>query len=211
MDVAFPKKPLSISKGGRTRQFIIDSAAEMLKQKSYSALTMQDICGKCGLSRGGLYRHFSSTKEIVIEILKQEILKDQRNLDQAIAQEKDPGRLLKSAFHRQKKVIMEGGAKLNAALYEFTVLEPDQYPLLLEQFNTAERTFSMLIEYGQQKGIFKSVNAPAIARSIFFLWEGLILSSIAVPIPEKVIDEQIRIMTKLIMKERTNEMPIETL
>jgi AcrR family transcriptional regulator len=56
-------------KGDRTKDYIVKTAAELFSQKGYTAVTMKDLCEACDLSRGGLYRHFGSTKDIFIEVL----------------------------------------------------------------------------------------------------------------------------------------------
>lgn len=201
MDVAFFQEPVLQRKGDKTRQFIISSSKVLFTQKGYSGVTMQDICEKCRLSRGGLYRHFGSAKEIMIEILRQEIREEEQNLNRIIAWELAPDTYLNDMFRRQKKVIMNGGARLNSAFYEFSVLEPDQYPLLKRRYDAAEKNLSVLIEYGKRTGVFRPCDADAAARHIIFCLEGLLLSSIAVPIAGRIIDEQIRIMTGLVLKE----------
>ena len=57
------------TKGEQTKQFIIDTSIMLFSEKGYSNVTMKDICEACNLSRGGLYRHFNSPKEIFISIL----------------------------------------------------------------------------------------------------------------------------------------------
>lgn len=37
-------------------------------QKGFTAVTMSDLCDASGLSRGGLYRHFSSTKDVFVAL-----------------------------------------------------------------------------------------------------------------------------------------------
>ena len=57
------------AKGDNTKQKIIDAAYELFAKYGYKDVTMKDICEATGLSRGGLYRHFSCTEDILMQIL----------------------------------------------------------------------------------------------------------------------------------------------
>lgn len=54
-------------KGDKTKLHIIMKSAELFNQRGYTGTTMQDIMDATGLTKGGLYRNFSSKDEIAIE------------------------------------------------------------------------------------------------------------------------------------------------
>ena len=56
-------------KAARTKERIREAAYGLFAEKGFKEVTMTDICEKTGLSRGGLYRHYSGTGEIFAEIL----------------------------------------------------------------------------------------------------------------------------------------------
>ena len=56
-------------KAEKTREHIRKEAYLLFADKGFKEVTMTDICEKTGLSRGGLYRHYSNTSEIFLEIL----------------------------------------------------------------------------------------------------------------------------------------------
>lgn len=53
-----------MSKGERTRQFIIEQAAPIFNQKGIAGTTIDDILAATKMAKGGLYRHFESKDEI---------------------------------------------------------------------------------------------------------------------------------------------------
>lgn len=61
-----------LTKGDKTKQFIISKSKELFSKQGYATVTMKDVCETCDLSRGGLYRHFGSTKEIFLEMLNED-------------------------------------------------------------------------------------------------------------------------------------------
>lgn len=54
---------------------------------------MKDICDCCGMSRGGVYRYFSSTKEIFMAMLDMDIDDDINAVKQAI-EKKIPAKVI---------------------------------------------------------------------------------------------------------------------
>lgn len=54
-------------KGEKTKLHIIMKSAELFNEKGYAATTMQDIMDATGLTKGGLYRSFTSKDDIAIE------------------------------------------------------------------------------------------------------------------------------------------------
>ena len=56
-----------MSKGDLTRQRIIELAAPLFNQRGYAGCSMQEILDATGLTKGGLYRHFTSKEELAAE------------------------------------------------------------------------------------------------------------------------------------------------
>jgi len=89
-------------KGDKTRQYILQTAAGLFSRKGFTAVTMNDICEACDLSRGGLYRHFGSTKEIFMEVLEKDGNDAGDSIDQAIALNLSAKKLLEGFFSFRK-------------------------------------------------------------------------------------------------------------
>jgi TetR/AcrR family transcriptional regulator, cholesterol catabolism regulator len=58
------------TKSERTRQRILDAAAEVLAERGYADARLTDIAGRAGMQAGSLYYHFTSREELVGEILR---------------------------------------------------------------------------------------------------------------------------------------------
>src|SRR5262245_1511937 len=59
-----------LTKSERTRQRILDAAAEVLAERGYADARLTDIAGRAGMQAGSLYYHFASREELVGEILR---------------------------------------------------------------------------------------------------------------------------------------------
>ena len=55
---------------GDTRERILQTALELFAQKGYEAVSVSDIAGALGLTKGALYRHFENKRAILDSILR---------------------------------------------------------------------------------------------------------------------------------------------
>src|SRR6478735_9783454 len=56
-----------LSKAERTRLSIVEKAAHLFNKRGFYGTSMNDIMEVTGLAKGGIYGHFSSKEEIVLE------------------------------------------------------------------------------------------------------------------------------------------------
>jgi TetR/AcrR family fatty acid metabolism transcriptional regulator len=61
-----PKTP----KGRTTRKKILDSSIQIIIEKGFSNTTLNDMCRASGVAIGTFYHYFSSTQDILAEILR---------------------------------------------------------------------------------------------------------------------------------------------
>jgi AcrR family transcriptional regulator len=188
-------------KGNVTRTAILDAAKSLFSEKGYSAVTMKDFCERCGLSRGGLYRHFPSTKNIFIALLNRDKDNMSAELEKAIADGVSARQMLQYFLYRQKQDVQNGAGRLSAAVYEFCIAETGQKTYLDNRFSAAVDTLAQLIRYGQAQRIFGSYDSESAARHIVICLEGLKLSAEVVSMTEAMLDEQLNVIEEMIVKE----------
>jgi AcrR family transcriptional regulator len=58
-----------VSKGGRTRQSVLEAAYQLFLEQGYAATSMRQIAQKAGLALGGIYNHFASKEAIFAELV----------------------------------------------------------------------------------------------------------------------------------------------
>jgi AcrR family transcriptional regulator len=188
-------------KGDKTKKYIIQAAASLFSQKGFTAVTMKDICEVCDLSRGGLYRHFGSTKEIFIEVLERDKNDAEESIDQAISMGLSAKKLLEGFFQLQKDDIAYNKNRIEVAVYEFAVAYPEQRDYLNERFHATVRIFAKLIEYGQKKGELKAGDATILAEHIVIFLEGLKLSSKIIGISGEFLSNQFEVLADKVMQQ----------
>jgi TetR/AcrR family transcriptional regulator, transcriptional repressor for nem operon len=76
----------TMTKGGRTRQRIIEQAAPLFNRQGFAGCSMQDVLDATGLEKGGVYRHFAGKEELAAAVfawsLKQAVKTRTDGLDQ---------------------------------------------------------------------------------------------------------------------------------
>ncbi len=191
------------SKGEQTRQLILSTAKQLFSQKGYAVVTMKDICDEIGLSRGGLYRHYSSTREMMLAILAADKARAQESLERAMQKGIPAAQLLDIFLQNIKADIKSGENRFSFAVHEFAFIEPSQSGYLQSRFESAVTMLSALLRYGQQTGEYKHFDALTVAAHITFCRDSLVTSSASLPLSETLINRQITYLRNMVMKDET--------
>jgi TetR/AcrR family transcriptional repressor of nem operon len=56
-----------VSKGEKTRQWIVKQAAEVFNRRGFEGASLSELMQATGLEKGGIYRHFDSKEELAVE------------------------------------------------------------------------------------------------------------------------------------------------
>lgn len=165
------------------RQQIIDGATEVLIEKGIVASRMNDFIEASGLSKGGVYHHFSSKEELMIGVLTHLLVINAESM-QAIPDTGSAREQLILLLQEYEKVIASL-AQYNRLLLDFFVLAPHT-PEVSELFKQGYLSFlaklSGLIQQGIDEGEFKaSTNPEAIARGLQALYDGMGMTMMVVP------------------------------
>lgn len=189
-----------MKKGDKTKTAILEAAKDIFARNGYGTVTMKDFCDALELSRGGLYRHFSSTKEIFVQLLERDKETSAAELAQAIKDEIPAKQLILHLMNTKKKEITEGGGRLTIAIYEFCNQEGEAGAYLENRFNGAVEMVERLLDYGQKRGELLVENPREMARHIVLFLEGLKISSAVVPIKGDILEEQLSTIYKMVKK-----------
>lgn len=187
-----------MNKGTQTKNFILKKAREVFCVKGYYSVTMKDLCEATGLSRGGLYRHYSSTKEIFLDILTMHKEDSEKQLDQAIASKMPAPALLEAFLREQRREIFARENQITFAVYEFSMHEPDSRELFNTRFEEGIRILTKLLNYGlAEKSL--SVSSPSIsAKHVILTLEGMKMTRTVTNMQEDEVNEQLAFIRVLL-------------
>ena len=181
------------AKGDKTKELICSEAYKLFAEKGFKEVTMKDICEKTGLSRGGLYRHYSSTEAIFSHIINSLMQTQENEVLNKIESLVPAKQILLALLNRYQIEMLDSSNCLTLAIYEFfsTLQRKGNESLLYEQYLLSKKTLESLIAYGIKTKEFNEVNAEAIIDIIIFSYQGVRLYSnlmlISPQIPENIL------------------------
>ncbi len=179
-------------KSVQKKQYILEKARKVFMEKGFKDVTMKDIVEACEISRGGLYLYFSSTEEILLEVLDAEANEIDDVFTSRIAEDDTAADILTLFLKEQKKELLRKKNNLNTAVYEYFFLhKKDKDNMLRKQFDAGVRVIEKLIEAGIASGEFYCEDPGGAASNIMYVLEGLKINAQTMGITEEMVDEQL--------------------
>ena len=167
---------------------IRERAAGLFAQRGFKNVTMNDICQVTGLSRGGLYRHYDSTKQIFSAIVDELMQAQDNELSEKMKAEFPATQILDEILERYRQEMVDGEASLSVAIYEYYSgsATGDQENLLSKQYEYSVEMWSAFISYGIKRGEFKETDARELIDILLFAYQGVRMYSTIMPLDEQV-------------------------
>ncbi len=180
-------------KSAQKRNLILENAKNVFVERGFKNVTMKDIIEASGISRGGLYLYFSSTKEIFLEVLKREATQDDNVFSENFTEETTAADILYLFLQEQKKELFRKKDNLTVAIYEYYFGESAQGKgkELKKQFDKATKIVAKLIEAGVEEEVFYCEDCMGAALNIMYAFEGMKVASKTMGIKEAMVDKEI--------------------
>ncbi len=154
-------------KASLSRQAVLDAATSLFAERGYSGTNLQHVADSLGMSRAGLYYHFS-TKEKILEAMVEEVtLAPVRDYEEAVsAAQSEPEKALRRLIERNCRWVLAHGTL-------FRVLDRSENDLpeaLKRRHNEGKRaileSLIAIIERGIEVGQFRPTDAHVSAFAI---------------------------------------------
>ncbi|HOK82040.1 MAG TPA: TetR/AcrR family transcriptional regulator [Clostridia bacterium] len=189
-------------KGDLTKQSIKAKAIRLFAQKGFKDVTMKDICEVTELSRGGLYLHYSSTKQIFSDIIDDLMNAQGDEFSEKIEQGLSAKEILLQVLERYKNEMMDAGSSLSVAIYEFFSSETSkQNNALFQQYQKSYFMWKRLLEYGISRREFNTVDIDAIFDLIVFSYQGVRMYSTLMAIDERTPNHIISLIKTILLPD----------
>ena len=188
------KEDRMAAKGERTRGSIIDASYTLFAQKGFKQVTMKDVCEITGMSRGGLYSHFSGTGALFEALLEKISDENTFDMESGIDQGTPAITILNSALTQMKKEIGHPEDSLSVAIYEYAQMnDPGK---IIKLNHRAEEKWAKLINYGIKTGEFREVDVDETVSMILYSYQGIRMWSKIIPMKTKTADQIINHIRK---------------
>lgn len=151
------------------------------------------------MSRGGLYSHFGSTKEVFEAILEKINQKDEMNFQREMEEGMSAVAILDRALMLMRDEMEHAEDSLSLAMYEYACTCSNDR---MNHFNKAgEQKWSALIEYGISRDEFNAVETDEIVNVILYAYQGIRMWSRIVRMNPNVFDSIVNHIRKQLVKE----------
>ena len=192
---------LALTKGEKTRNRILECAADLFAEKGYTAVTMKDVCEAAGLSRGGLYRYFGSTAEMMILLMRTE----QQQASQAMAQEqeerKSAVRMLDTFLMHNYHFMNSQRGRLELAMNQFAQSDDQGRKENQRRISSAVSRTAAIIRIGQEEGSFRAGDPEQLAYHVIMAIGGLRSVTSLAEKSNPFLRKQISIIRSLLLTE----------
>lgn len=149
-----------------SREAILESAAQVIRQKGFHAASMADIAEAVQLQKASLYHHFSSKQDILLELLDRALEMVTDRMELVMAEKVPADEKLCLAMRSYLKTLSEQGDLVSVLLLEHRSLDPDYQTRHIPHRDRFENMWRDLIQEGVNTGVFYVENIPMTARGL---------------------------------------------
>lgn len=185
------------NKGYKTRKYIQEKAHELFVMKGFKSVTMKDICEVTGLSRGGLYRHFSSTEEIFQTLFHSMAYQSQSDIESAVDAGEPAKEILEHALQAIHGEMLADEKSLSLAMHEYASVCGKEFFAPVHQAGYSK--WKKLIEYGIHTGEFRQVEVDEMVDVILFSYQGVRMWSRIMEMDSKTVDHITNFIRKCLL------------
>ena len=190
-------------KGELTRRNIKAQAMKLFAKRGFKDVTMKDICEATQLSRGGLYLHYGSTRQIFAEIIDDLMGGQEDEFSEKISNNISAKTILTDVLERYEREMKDSQGALSVAIYEFFSSEnASENNALAKQYQKSRVMWRQLLEYGIERGEFNAVDVDAVFDLIVFSYQGVRMYSTLMQIDEETPNNIVTMIKKIVLKEK---------
>ncbi len=183
------------TKGEVSKNKILDVAQQMFSTNGFGKVTMQDICRKANISRGGLYRYFGSTEDIFAAIIEREQIDALGFLKEAQDNQISPTDILSTFLEIRVNSLLQSDMAFDNALAEYAAVSESGKKILMVRASTSIDILSRIIQAGCNTGDFKC-NAPEnVAIHLLWVLDGIAKHNTLIPLTKEEALCQLRMCT----------------
>ena len=169
----------------KTRNTILDESYALFAKKGFKQVTMKDVCEVTGMSRGGLYSHFSGTDKLFAALLERIMENSIMDFQTEIEKRSSATEILDRTLSLMEEEMRHPEDSLSVAIYEYAETVD---PGVMERLNrNAEKKWKKLVAYGINRGEFQDVNVDEIVNVILYSYQGVRMWSRIIPVKQKTI------------------------
>ena len=138
-------------------RLILQATSEVLIEKSYDAMSMEEIASRIGISRAAIYLHFPSKEDLVLALLQRGIETSVERLDALIAEKGSPREKVRAIIERSYGSTPQPSFQVfNAIMHSPTFFSKaaEKRTTMGDLWKPTVQRLSALLEEGKRSGDF---------------------------------------------------------
>ena len=147
---------------------ILQTAEEVLLQKGYSAMSMDDIAARAGIAKGTLYLHFATKDDLVFRLLERDLQTILYMIENSMTSEGSARSKLTCILNSLYQGWFGKHGQLLYLLYNSTDLKNAMREKLKGALHGVADCITTLLDQGKARGEFDPLIPTDVMVSIFF-------------------------------------------
>jgi AcrR family transcriptional regulator len=171
MSIADGPRSLKDRQREERERLILDAAEELLAEKGYHEMSIDEIAARVGVSKGTVYLHFSSKEELVLAQLERGMRRFVQGADVVLASTASPREKLVSLMELIYSQAFQERSQFFASIYESPELRNrlmEKKHEFHEQWDSLTQRVSQVFDEGKALGDFDSSIPTAVMASVFW-------------------------------------------
>jgi AcrR family transcriptional regulator len=156
-----------------TKAVLRKAALRQFASRGYSAVSMRDIAAEVGLRQGGIYNHFASKQELLVDLLRAHMETLLAALDAALAGIEGVIARLEAFVRFHVRYHLDHPDNTFIAFMELRSLEPEGYASVTRLRDRYKASLRAILAEGSDAGLFRIANVPVQTRALLSMMTGV--------------------------------------
>lgn len=171
MSIADSPRSLKDRQREERERLILEAAEELLAEKGYHEMSIDEIAARVGVSKGTVYLHFPSKEELVLAYLSRGMRRFMQEATDALNASASPSAKLRALMELFYVGVFKGRNNLFTALYENPELRNRMLDNKREfhgQWDALSQRVSQVFDEGKAQGEFDATIPTPVLVSLFW-------------------------------------------
>ena len=150
---------------------ILQAAEEVLTEKGYHEMSMDEIAARVGISKGTVYLHFASKEDLVFALFERDMQKFQELVEARIDPASTARGRMETILHLMFEGLLSKRIRLLYIIYNSSDLRKifiEKKGCMREMMEQLTTSVTSLLEEGKASGEFDATLATSVMLSAFF-------------------------------------------
>lgn len=169
MSAQSPRRPAREKLREVRTRYILDAAQEMLVEKGYQYISMDEIAARVGIAKGTLYQHFPRKENLILALFEQHLVWFEQAIEEA-AHANLPARARLEQILRYVYQNQHGAYALLQALTHTVEMRrslAERKELMFQRMEKALTRIKDILEEGKTEGSFEPTLSTGLMLSAF--------------------------------------------